>query len=171
MSERTLFGWAVAAGVLTGAGFVVGLFDPAYYAPVTGFDYLGSILNDAYLAVSGLALIIWSRATPVPRTRILILVSGVGLLLWTVGNVLEEIVGLDVGTVLFFAGSITAFTLTAAAGVVTLFNRTRWRWSGLVLLGIAAGVGVEAIPFVPIAWLSLSVLLARDWFNTPAQLP
>lgn len=165
MSERALLWWAAAAGVVTAAGFVVGLMDPAYYDPVTPFDYVGSYVNDATLAVSGLALIVWSGVTPVRRTRILILIAGVGLIVWTVGNVLEEIQGLEIGSNLFFAGSITTLTTTAIAGILTLFEQTRWRWSGLLLFGLTVGIGVDSIPLFPVVWLSLAVLLARGWFE------
>lgn len=157
--------WAGAAAVVTAAGYFFGLFGPAYYDPVTAFDYLGSFINDATLAVSGLALIVWSRVTPVRNTGALILVAGVGLIVWTVGNVLEEIYGLELGTDLFFAGSITTLASTAVAGILTLFDRTRWRRSGLLLLGLTVGIGVDVIPMFPIVWTALAVLLARGWFE------
>lgn len=163
--------WAAAAGLVTAAGFVIGLMDPAYYNPVTVFDYVGSYVNDATLAVSGIALIVWSRVTPVRRTRVLILAAGVGLIVWTVGNVLEEIYGLEVGTNLFFAGSITTLATTAIAGIVTLFDQTRWRWSGLLLLGLTVGIGVDSIPLFPVVWVALAVFLARGWFEDEGDNP
>ena len=157
--------WAGAAAVVTATGFIVGLLDPAYYDPVTAFDFVASFINDATLAVSGIALIVWSRVTPVNRSRPLILLGGVGLIVWTVGNVLEEIYGLELGTDLFFAGSITTLATTVIAGILTLFDQTRWRWSGLLLLGLTVGIGADSIPMFPIVWTALAALLARRWFE------
>ena len=162
--------WAsAAAGVVTATGFIVQFFDPAYYDPVTPFDYFGSVLNDVGLLTAGVALIIWWRVTPVRRSALLILGTGVGLLLWSVGNVLEEMLRIDLGETLYFVGGVGAFGLSAAAGVVTLSAPSRWRWSGLVLLAIAASIGFEALPFSPPAWLVFAYLLARGWFDTPAR--
>ncbi len=162
--------WASAtAGVVTATGFIVQAFDPAYFDPVTPFDYFGSVLNDLGLLTAGVALIIWWRVTPVRRSALLILGTGIGLLLWTVGNVLEEIMGLDLGETLYFVGGVGAFGLSAAAGVVTLSAPSRWRWSGLVLLAISASIGFEALPFSQLAWLGFAYLVARRWFDMPAQ--
>lgn len=168
MANRHLMWAAAVAALVTGAGFIVGLSDPAYYDPVTPFDYFGSVLNDLQLAVSGVALVIWSSVTPVRRAWLLIFGAGIGLLLWTVGNVLEEIMGLKTGEFVYFFGAVSGFGLTALAGIATLTAPTRWRWSGLVLLGLSLGIGFEAIPSWPVAWLALAVLLARRWFDEPA---
>lgn len=169
MTGRHLIWAAAVAAFVTGAGFIVGLSDPVYYDPVTPFDYFGSVLNDLGLLTAGVALIIWWRVTPVRRSALLILGTGIGLLLWTVGNVLEEMVRIDLGETLYFVGAVGVFGLSAVAGVVTLTSSSRWRWSGLVLLALSASIGFEALPFSQLAWLGFAFLLARRWFDIPAQ--
>lgn len=169
MTQRHLIWAAAVAAFVTGAGFIVGLSDPAYYDPVTLFDYFGSVSNDLSILTSGFALLLWSRVTPLRRASLLILGAGIGMIIWTVGNVLEEIMHLQIGEDLYFVGSIAFFGLSVAAGVVTLTAPTRWRWSGLLLLGLAAGIAFEGVPFWPVMWLALAVLLARGWFDDPAQ--
>ncbi len=168
MTHRHLMWAAAVAGVVGAIGFIVVSSDAAYYDPVSAFDYFGSISNDLGLLTAGVALIIWWRVTPVRRSALLILGAGVGLLLWTVGNALGEIMRLDVGDTVYFIGGVGAFGLSAAAGVVTLSAQSRWRWSGLVLLAIAASIGYDVLPFSPPAWLVFAHLLARRWFDEPA---
>jgi hypothetical protein len=165
MNDRHLVRASVTAGLFEAAGFVVGFFDPAYYKPVTAFDYFGSVLNDLGLVAAGVALIIWWRISPVRSSALLVLGAGIGLALWSLGNVLEELMGLAFGETLFFVGGVGAFGLSAAAGVVTLFASSRWRWSGLVLLAISASIGFE-VPTAPVAWLVFAYLLASRWFDT-----
>lgn len=168
MTQRHLMWASVVAGVVGAIGFIFVSLDAAYYDPGTPFDYFGSISNDLGLLTAGVALVVWWRVTPVRRSALLILGTGAGLLLWTVGNVLEELMGLDLGETVYFVGAVGAFGLSAAAGVVTLSAPSRWRWSGLVLLAIAASIGYDVLPFAPPAWLVFAYLLARGWFDTPA---
>jgi|GEM_PF-2701354 hypothetical protein len=169
MTDRHLVWASVTAGLLAGAGFVVGFFDPAYYKPVTAFDYFGSVLNDLGLVGAGVALIIWWRITPVRSSAPLVLGAGIGLALWAVGNVLEELIGVPLGETIYFVGGVGAFGLSAAAGAVTLFAQSRWRWSGLILLSISVSIGFEVIPTAPVAWLVFAYLLSSGWFDTPSD--
>jgi hypothetical protein len=162
--------WAsFITGLLALAGFLIGLSDPAYYDPVTTLDYIASVLNDLGLLAAGATLIIWSRVTPVRRAWLFILGAGIGMILWSIGNALGEIGRLDFGDTVYFVGSIGGFGLTAAAGVVTMTAPSRWRWSGLFLLGISVGIGFDSIPIWPFAWLGFAYVLGRGLMEEPAQ--
>jgi hypothetical protein len=156
-------------GLMNLAGFVVGLSDPAYYDPQTGLDYVASVLNFVGPLATGLALVVWWRVTPVRRAALLILGAGIGAVTWSFGNLLEEILRLDLGTDLYFFGATAAFGLSAAAGVVTLTAPTEWRWSGLFLLAVSAGIGFDSIPFWPVAWLGFAYVLRRGIFEKPGE--
>jgi hypothetical protein len=104
------------------------------------------------------------RVTPVRRSAWLVLGAAVGFALWSVGNVLEEIMRIAFGEWVFFVGASLAIILTGPAGVVTLTAPIRWRYSGLVLLGIVASLLLEDLPLLaPIPWIGLSYLL---WSGT-----
>lgn len=165
---RTRLVWAASVtGLLSTVGLVIWWADPAYYAPETFIDYVASVINDVTLLSAGVTMLVWSGVSPVRRARFLVLGAGIGFVVWTVGNILEEIMRLEVGETLYFVGSIGAFGLSIAAGIVTLTVRDRWRWSGLFLLVIAAGIGFEGIPLWPVAWLGFAYVLASGRFDPP----
>ena len=169
VTERHLIWASLTTGLIAVAVFMVGLSDPAYYDPVTTFDFVASVLNDLVLLSAAVALIIWWRVTPVNRSALLILGAGIALVIWSFGNVLEEIARYDLGETIYFVGGIGAFGLTAAAGVATLTSPSRWRWSGLFLLAISAGIGFDSVPIWPFAWLGFAYVLWKGLLGSPVS--
>jgi len=93
--------------------------------------------------------------------------AAVGFVLWSVGNVLEEIMRIEFGEHIYFVGAGLAIVLTAIAGVVTLTAPNRWRWTGLVLLAITASFLLEDLPIAPIPWLAFAFVLWRGMLDVP----
>jgi hypothetical protein len=147
------------AGLIALLGLLVGLADPAYYEPETALDYVAATLNTAGPVATSATLLIWWRVVPIRRGAFLILFAATSALVFGLGNFLEDIAGLDWGGDLFFFGGVALLASSAAAGVVALTVRNRWRWSGLILLAIAAGIGLDSAVVWVIAWLAFAVLL------------
>jgi hypothetical protein len=77
---------------------------------------LAEILFLAFAA----SLIIWWPVTPVRRGVLMLPGAAVGFVLWSVGNVVGEIIGIEFGAYFFFVGAFIAYVLVALAGIVTL---------------------------------------------------
>ena len=93
--------------------------------------------------------------------------AAVGFVLWSLGNVLEEILRIEFGAYLFFVGAPIAYVLTGVAGIAALTTRSRWRWSGLVLLGVTASLSNQDIPIAAVPWLALGFVLWRGLLEEP----
>ena len=156
MSLGSLRVVSVAVGAIALIGFLVGLTDPAYYSPETPMDYLAAGLNSAGPFVAAAALFIWWRTTPIRRGVFLILVAAAAAIVWGLGNLIEDI--LD--------GIITVLA-SALAGVGALTVREPFRWSGLFLLGVAAGPAADSALVWAVVWLAFALYL-RQFTQIPA---
>jgi hypothetical protein len=164
MTTRHLTTAAVVAALVSLAGILVGLSDPAYYDPVTAIDYLAAALNTAGPFAASVVLVVWWKVVPVRRARWLVLGAAISVFVMGLGNFIEDVLELDWGGDLFTFG-FGAFALGAVAGIVTLTASGRWRWSGLFLLGFAASLGFDAGELAFINWTVLAVLLSRGFFE------
>lgn len=151
---------------------VISLSEPAYYDPQTLVDYTSSVLAEILFLAFAYTFVVWWRVTPVRRSAFLLPGAAFGFVLWSVGNVLEEILRIGFGEWVYFVGAGIGIILTALAGVVTLTANSRWRWSGLVLLGIVSAFLLEDVllPFVPVPWLVFSYLLWRGVLDEPTPV-
>ena len=158
-------------GLITGLIVLVwhisSLSDPAYYDPQTITDYVAPILAEIFFLAAAYTYVVWWRVTPVRRSALMLLGAAVGFVLWSVGNVLEEIMRIKFGEDVYFVGAGLAIVLTAIAGVVTLTAPNRWRWTGLVLLTITASFLLEDLPIAPIPWLAFAFVLWRGMLDVP----
>jgi hypothetical protein len=168
MSVRHLMWASLAAGLIATAWLVSSLSDPAYYDPQTVSDYLASALAEISFIAFAYTYVVWWRVTPVRRGALMLPAAAFGFVLWSAGNVLEEIMGIEFGAWLFFVGAFVAFVLTAIAGVVTLTAPVRWRWSGLVLLGITLSLSNQDFYITPVPWLAFAFVLWRGILDEPA---
>ncbi len=159
MTLRHLSIAALAAGLIGVVGFLIGLADPAYYDPETTLDYAAASLNTLGPVATAVALVIWWRVMPV-RGASLILVAAAAALVFGVGNFLEDIAGLKGGD-LFFYGGAALFSVLLIAAVVALTTRGNWRWTGLFLLALAAGMGLDSALVGALGWLALAAILWR----------
>ena len=159
MTIRYLAIASFGTGLTALVGFMVGLADPAYYAPETTLDYAAATLNTLGPVAAAVALFIWWKVVQVRRGVFLILIAAGSGLGYGVGNFLGDIAGWEPGDDLFFYGSAAFFFASFTAGVVVLTVRSNWRWSGLFLLAVAAGVGVDSALVSAIGWLALGVVL------------
>jgi hypothetical protein len=160
----------VAVGVIALIGFLVGLADPAYYSPETPTDYLAAGLNSVGPFVAAAALFIWWRTTPIRRGVFLILVAAAAAFVWGLGNLIEDILDYEWGFILFGVGGITTVLASALAGVVALTVRDPFRWSGLFLLGVAAGPAADSALVWAVVWLAFVVYLGQFNQNAPANM-
>ena len=171
MTVRHLMWASLITGLIVAVWFVNSLSDPAYYDPQTITDYVASVLAEIFFLAAAYTFVVWWRVTPVRRSAWMLLGAAVGFVLWSVGNVVEEIMRIDFGENLYFVGATLAIVLTALAGVVTLTAPTRWRWTGLVLLTITASFAFEdlfeAIPIVVVPWLAFAFVLWRGMLDVP----
>ena len=160
--------WAsLATGLIAVVWLVSSLSDPAYYDPQTVSDYVASALAEIMFIAFAYTYVVWWRVTPVRRGVLMLPGAAFGFVLWSAGNVLEEIMGIEFGAWLFFVGAFVAFALTGLAGVVTLTAPVRWRWSGLVLLGITLSLSNQEFPIAPIPWLAFAFVLWRGVLDEP----
>ncbi len=152
---------SVAVGAIAVIGLLVGLADPVYYSPETPMDYLAAGLNSAGPFVAAAALFIWWRATPVRRGAFLILVAAGAAFVWGLGNLIEDILDYEWGFVLFGVGGITTVLASGVAGVAALTVRDSFRWSGLFLLGVAAGPAADLALVWAVVWSAFAWFLGR----------
>ena len=167
MTVRHLMWASLATGLIAVVWLVSSLSDPAYYDPQTVSDYVASALAEIMFIAFAYTYVVWWRVTPVRRGVLMLPGAAFGFVLWSAGNVLEEIMGIEFGAWLFFVGAFVAFVLTGLAGLVTLTAPVRWRWSGLVLLGITLSLSNQEFPIAPIPWLVFAFLLWRGLLDEP----
>lgn len=148
-------------GAVALAGFVVGLTEPAYYSPETPLDYLAAALNSGGPFVAAAALFIWWRTTSIRRGGFLILVASAAAIAWGLGNLIEDILDYEWGFVLFGVGGIATVFASAIAGVSALTVQDPFRWSGLFLLGVAAGPAVDSALVWAVVWLAFAGYLGN----------
>ncbi len=160
MTLRHLVIAALTAGMIGVLGFLIGLADPAYYDPETTLDYAAASLNTLGPVTTAGALVIWWRVMPV-RGVFLMPAAAAAALVFGVGNFLEDIAGLEAGGDLFFYGGAALFAVLLIGAVLALTMRGSWRWTGLFLLTLAAGMGLDSALVGALGWLALAVILWR----------
>ena len=170
VTVRHLMWASLTTGLIVAVWFINSLSDPAYYDPQTITDYAASVLAEIFFLAAAYTLVVWWRVTPVRRSAPMLLGAAIGFALWSVGNVLEEIMRIEFGANLYFVGITMAIVLTALAGIVTLTAPTRWRWSGVILLAITASFLLEdlltgAVAAIP--WLGFAYVLWRGMLDVP----
>jgi hypothetical protein len=124
-------------------------------------DYLAAGLNSAGPFVAAAALFIWWRTTPIRRGVFLILVAAAAAIVWGFGNLFEDILDYEWGFVLFGVGGIATVIASALAGVAALTVRDPFRWSGLFLLGVAAGPAADSALVWVVVWLVFALYLGQ----------
>ena len=148
---------------LRGVAFTVSsLRDPAYYDPRTAADYAASVLAEIAFVSIAITLYIWWNVTPLRRGARMLLVAAFGFVLWSIGNVLEEIMRIEFGAYLFFIGAPIAYLSTGIAGIAALTGQSPWRWSGLVLLGVVLSLSNQDFMIVSVPWLVFAFVLWRQ---------
>jgi hypothetical protein len=157
--------WFGAAGVLTLIRQLIQHTDPAYYNPVTNLDYAAAWLTSIAGGTVAVAMALWWRRSPIRRGSWLLVVASLAWALAALGNVLGDVFDMSIGETLWTAGGI-AFGLTLLAGVVALTVNSPYRWSGLFLIGYAAG---WAFPDSGGLWLSgVSLIAMAFWIDRTA---
>jgi len=171
MTVRHLMWASLTTGLIVAVWFVNSLSDPASHDPETITDYVASVLAEIFFLAAAYTFVVWWRVTPIRRGAVMLLGAAAGFVLWSVGNIVEEIMGIEFGENLYFVGATAAIVLTALTGVVTLTAQSRWRWTGLVLLAITASFAFEDlfgdIPIAPLPWLVLAFVLWRGMLDAP----
>lgn len=164
--------WCFGTGVLLSAWAVISLREPAYWDPQTLVDYLGSIVAQVGFVAVAVTLLVWRRATPVRWSSVPLMGASVGFLLWALGNLFEEVLEVEAGVWAFFLGAALAHVMLFVAGIVELVTPGRWRWAGLVLLGVLGSLLLEGLPLLtPIPWLVMALFLWRGWLDEPTPEP
>lgn len=164
-SVRTVAVLFGAAGVLTLIRQLIQLTDPVYYSPVTTLDYAAAWLTSIAGGTVAVAMALWWWRSPIRRGSWLLLVASLGWALSALGNLLGDVFDMSIGEGLWTAG-IVGFGVTLVAGVVALTVNSPWRWSGLFLIGYAAGWG---FPDSGGLWLSgVSLIAMAYWIDRTA---
>jgi hypothetical protein len=167
VDERLLMWSSLLTGLIAVAFTISSLCDPAYYDPQTAADYVASALGEFLLVAMAFTLVVWWRVTPVRRGAWFLLVAAGGFMLWSIGNFLEEILRVEFGVYLFFVGSPTGYVSTGIAGFAALTSPSRWRWSGLVLLGVVLSLSNQDFMITPIPWLAFAFVLWHRLLDEP----
>jgi hypothetical protein len=115
------------------------LTDPVYWDPATAIDYGAALLSTVAWVVAGTALILWARSIGTRRVAMPLLIAGLGTIASGIGNMLEDVVGIEAGEILFSWGGLIGVMamLIAAALILTLSGPVRW--SALFLVAFVAG--------------------------------
>lgn len=155
----------VVAGVLTLIRQVIEYAEPSYYDPVATLDYAAAWLTSIAGGTVAAAFAMWWRRSPIRRGSWLLLAASLAWTLAALGSLLGDVLDMSIGETLWTAGVI-AFGLTLVAGVVALTVNSPYRWSGLFLIGYAAGFG---FPDSGGLWLSGAPLVAMGfWIDRTA---
>ncbi len=99
--------------------------DPVYWNPSSLLDYSAAVLTTVGWVVTGVALVLWWRTTPILRGSLFLLVAGVATAVSGIGNLLEDVLDIEFGEVLFtYGGMIGAVAiLLAAVSMLTVRHR------------------------------------------------
>ncbi len=117
--------WFVGGGILVVARAVMEMADPVYWNPSSLLDYSAAVLTTVGWVVTGVALVLWWRTTPIRRGSLFLLVAGVATAVSGIGNLLEDVLDIEFGEVLVtYGGMIGAVAiLLAAVSMLTVRHR------------------------------------------------
>ena len=133
--NRTTAAWFGLAGVLAllgEAGFA--FTDPVYYDAASFIDYAAVVFLTAIGVATGVALILLWRDPPVARGSLFLLFAGIGAAAEGLGDLFEDVFGIEAAVWLFFGGGLVMMVSLLIAGIAALTVRSPQRWSGLFLL-------------------------------------
>jgi hypothetical protein len=154
-----------ATGLILWALFSLILGDAEYYAADSFGDYAAVVAVTLILVITGIPLILLWRNPPVGRGAFLLLLAGIGIIAEGIGNLLEDIFGLDQAVLLFFGGGMLYMVSLLIAGVLAFTVSGPQRWSGLfLLLGVPAGMLGFGWVIAGVSWV-----LFGGWLITASQ--
>ena len=110
------------------------LGDTAYYDAKALGDYATVAIVTSILVFNGIALLLLWRDPPVTRGAVFLLLAGIGAIAEGVGNLLEDVFGIEDAVWAFFGGGMLYMVSLLIAGVAALTVDSPNRWSGLFLL-------------------------------------
>ncbi|MDH3305982.1 MAG: hypothetical protein OEO77_00480 [Acidimicrobiia bacterium] len=97
------------------------------------------MLTTVAWVVTGMALILWWRTTPIRRGSLFLLVAGVATAGSGIGNFLEDVLDIEFGETLFTYGGMIGSVALLLAAVSMLTVRHPLRWRTLLLLTFLGG--------------------------------
>ncbi len=106
---------------------------------MTPLDYTAAIGSSVAWGVMAVALFLWWRMNANRRGAVFLLLAAVGVLVSSIGNLLEDVFDVGFGESLFSYGGMIGTISLMVASAVALLWWGQLRWSGLFLLGIIAG--------------------------------
>ena len=138
------------------------LGDTTYYDAKALSDYATVVIVTSILVLNGIALLLLWRDPPVTRGAVFLLLAGIGAIAEGVGNLLEDIFGIEDAVWAFFCGGMLYMVSLLIAGVAALTVDSPNRWSGLFLL---LGVPSAMLGF---GWMiaGVSWVLFGSWILT-----
>lgn len=138
------------------------LGDTTYYDAKALSDYATVVIVTSILVLNGIALLLLWRDPPVTRGAVFLLLAGIGAIAEGVGNLLEDIFGIEDAVWAFFGGGMLYMVSLLIAGVAALTVDSPNRWSGLFLL---LGVPSAMLGF---GWMiaGVSWVLFGSWILT-----
>ena len=157
---------SLSAGLVALVGFLVGLADPAYYDPVKFIDWVSAALNTLGPLAAAWALFVWWKVTTVRRGAFLILAASAAAATFGLGNMFEDILDLDWGFLLFGIGGIAVVLFAALAGILALTVDSKLRWTGLFLMGVAAGPALDSALVWVIVWIAFAAIPWQTYAGT-----
>jgi hypothetical protein len=131
--------WFVGGGILVVARAIMEMADPVYWNPSSLLDYSAAVLTTVGWVVTGVALVLWWRTTPIRRGSLFLLVAGVATAVSGIGNLLEDVLDIEFGEVLFTYGGMIGAVAILLAAVSMLTVRHRLRWTALFLVTFVGG--------------------------------
>lgn len=166
--------WFVVVGVTAVTLYVLAeivLGETDYYDARTFGDYATVAIVTSILVLNGIALLLLWRDPPVARGSVFLLLAGIGAIAEGVGNLLEDVFGIEEAVWAFFGGGMLYMVSLLIAGVAALTVVSPNRWSGLfLLLGIPAGMLGFGWVITGISWLVFgSWILTRHRYLVPAM--
>ena len=109
--------------------------------------------------------------SPITRGAVFLLLAGIGSITEGVGNLIEDVFGIEAAVWAFFGGGVLYVTSLVVAGVAALTVVSPDRWSGLfLLLGVPAAMLGFGWAITGISWILFGLwILTRRRYLVPAM--